>query len=379
MLTEEQQIFEQINKARNILIVFKKTCSGDSISSSLAAFLFLKKMGKNADIAAEQSDASDLYSFLPGHGNIKRKLDNLRKFVISLDIANVKINQVKYKLEKNKLNFIIAPENGFFNHSDVTSSASEFKYDLIMAMGTPDFESLGEIYDKNAEFFYRTPIINIDHDSANENLGQINCVKLAAASTCEIVFSLFESMGRDLIDEDIATCLLAGMIAETKSFKTGNVTPDALLAASKLMAMGARREQIVNHFYRSKNINILKLWGRVLAQLSSAMDGKFIWATMSLRDFSETDSTEKDLIGVIDELIVNIPQAKVAVIIYEKTDANSGIIVYTAKNINAALLIKEFNPSGTKNMCRTIVNLPAAEAERAIVGCVRNKLEKLPS
>ncbi|MFH1255073.1 MAG: DHH family phosphoesterase [bacterium] len=378
MLNQEQQIFEQINKASNILITFEKTWNGDSVASALAVFLFLKKLGKNAEIAAEKLNSDKIYSFLPGYSEIKNEIDNLRKFIISLDITNTKVSQIKYTREENKLNFIVSPKDGFFSHSDITSGASGFKYDLIITVDSPDLESLGKIYDNDTEFFYQTPIINIDRGSTNENFGQINLIELTAVSTSEIVFSLIESFGKDLMDENIATCLLAGMIAETKSFKTSNITPRALLAASKLMSLGGRREEIVNCLYRSKSINTLKLWGRVLAGLSNSQDNKFVWSTLLSSDFSKTDSTEKNLIDVIDELIVNIPQAKVIAIIYENEKAVTDILLYTVKNIDSLKLLKEFNPAGTKNLCRAAVNSPIAEAEKTVIGAIQGKLDKLP-
>lgn len=378
MLNQEQQIFEQINKASDILITFEKIWSGDSVASALAVFLFLKKMGKKVEIAAEKLDSDKLYSFLPGYSEIKNEIDNLRKFIITLDIANTKVRQIKYTREENKLNFIVSPKDGFFSHSDITSSASGFKYDLIITVDSPDLESLGKIYDNDTEFFYQTPIINIDRGSTNENFGQINLVELTAVSTSEIIFSLIESFGKDLMDEDIATCLLAGMIAETKSFKTNNITPRALLSASKLMSFGARREEIVNHFYRSKSIGTLKLWGRVLAKLSSNQDNQLVWSTLSLSDFSKTDLSEKNLTDAIEELIVNIPQAKIIAIIYENENSGTDILLYTIKNIDSLKLIKEFNPSGNKNLCRAIINLPVAEAEKIIIDAIQNKLDKLP-
>ncbi len=388
MLTQEQQIFEQIKKASNILITFKKTWNGDSVASALALFLFLKKMDKNVDVVAEKFSLDKLYSFLPGYAEINHELDNLRKFIISLDITNTKVSQIKYKQEENQLNFIISPKDGFFSSSDITSGASGFKYDLIIAVDTPDLESLGRIYDNDTEFFYQTPIINIDHNSTNEGFGQINFIELTAVSTSEIVFSLFESFGRDLMDEDIATCLLTGMIAETKSFKTNNVTPRALLTASQLMSLGARREEIVNYLYRSKSINVLKLWGRVLARLSSSLDNKLVWSTLSSSDFSKTNSAEKDLTDVIDELIVSIPQAKIIAIIYENKIISeepadepvekTNLLLYSIKNIDSLNLIKEFNPIGTKTLARAIVNLPIIEAEKTIINAIQDKLNKLP-
>ena len=388
MLTQEQQIFEQIKKASNILVTFKKTWDGDAVSSALAMYLFLKKMDKQVDLVAEKFSLDKLYSFLPGYTEIKNSLLNLRKFIISLDITNTKVSQIKYKQEESKLNFIISPKDGFFTESDITSGASGFKYDLIIVLDTPDLESLGRIYDNDTEFFYQTPIINIDHSSTNEEFGQINFIELTAVSTSEIVFSLFESFGRDLIDENIATCLLAGLIAETKSFKTNNVTPRALMAASALMSLGARREEIVNNLYRSKSLNVLKLWGRVLARLSSTLDNKLIWSTLSAADFLKTSSTEKDLTDVIDELIISIPQAKVIAIIYENQNEaasppvqpsnQANLLLYTIKNLDSLSLAKEFNPSGTKSLSRAVINLPIAEAEKNIITAIQEKLNKLP-
>lgn len=388
MLTQEQQIFEQINKAAHILITFKKTWGGDAVASALALFLFLKKMDKHIEIAAEKFGLDKLYSFLPAYAGIKHELDNSRKFIISLDTTNAKASQVRYKQEENKLKFIISPQDGFFSAADISSNASGFKYDLIITVGTPDLESLGRIYDDNTEFFYQTPIINIDHNSTNEGFGQINFIELTAVATAEIVFSLFESFGRDLVDENIATCLLTGIIAETKSFKTNNVTPQALLTASQLMSLGARREEIVNYLYRSKSINVLKLWGRILARLSGSLDNKLIWSTLSAADFVKTDSTEKDLTDVIDELIVSIPQAKAIAIIYENKSAGqtpdgeaareTNLLLYTIKNIDSLALTKEFNPIGTKGLARAIINLPIMEAEKTIISALQDKLNKLP-
>jgi len=386
MLTQEQQIFEQINKASNILITFKKTWNGDAVASALALFLFLRKMGKTADLVAEKFSLDKLYSFLPGYTEIKHSLDNLRKFIISLDITNTKVSQIKYKREENKLNFIISPQDGWFTASDISSSASGFKYDLIITVDTPDLESLGKIYDSDTEFFYQTPIINLDHNSNNEEFGQINFIELTAVSTSEIIFSLFESYSRDFIDEDIATCLLTSIIAETKSFKTNNITPRSLLTASALMTLGARREDIVNHLYRSKSINVLKLWGRVLARLSSGLDNKLVWSTLSAADFLKTNSTEKDLTDVIDELIISIPQAKVMAIIYENetagAEANSAkhtnVLLYTMKNVDSLALLKDWSPAGTKSLARAVINLPIVEAEKTVINAIQEKLSKLP-
>ncbi|MDD5032327.1 MAG: DHH family phosphoesterase [Patescibacteria group bacterium] len=415
MLNQEQQIFEQIKKANNILITFSHVWNGDSVASALALFLFLKKIGKSVEIVAEEPrnnaarpTANKLFSFLPAFSEIKNELENLRKFIISLDVTNAKVSQIKYKLEKNCLNFIISPKEGFFTEDDITSSTGGFKYDLIIVLDAPDLESLGKIYDNDTEFFYKTSIVNIDHHSDNEEFGQINFIELNAVSVSEILFSLFESYSRELIDEDIATCLLAGIIYKTRSFKTPNITPHTLNSTSELISMGARREEIVNMLYRSRTLNVLKLWGRVLARLSGSLDNVLVWSTLSHIDFLKTEAGEEDLDEVIDELIVNIPMAKIIAIIYEKIPENNiaeneissvnseplsetngmnnqkfnypttSLVVYSVKNIDSMELIKEYNPTGDRRLARAEIDKPLTTAEKEIIELIEEKLRKLP-
>lgn len=389
MLTKEQQIFEQIKKAENILISFGKNWNKDGIASALALFLFFKKIGKKADIVAEENinkeKNNDIFSFLPESKKIKTEVEDLKKFIISLDISETKINQIKYNIDedKKKLNFIISPVNGFFSEKDVSSSISGFKYDLIIVLDTPDLESLGKFYENNTDFFYKTPIINIDHGSNNEEFGQINHIELTSVSTAEILFSLFEKYEEKIMDEDIATCLLTGIISKTKSFKTANITPKTLLITSKLISGGARREEIVNKLYRSKSINILKLWGRVLARLNSDLDSSLVWSVLTKIDFIKTGAKENDLQDVIEELIVNIPKAKIIVLIYEnpeKTEqAETKFIVYSVKSINSFELIKRYNPKGTRKIAFANIKKPTQEVGAEIIKQIKEGLEKIPT
>jgi hypothetical protein len=135
----------------------------------------------------------------------------------------------------------------------------------------------------------------------------------------------------------------------------------------------------------------LKLWGRVLARLSGALEEKLVWSSLTGADFIKTNTSENDLSEVIDELIINMPQVKVVVIIYETTkhpsnppaegsgeEQSSVALIYSMKNINSLDLVKEFNPTGTKTMARAAINKPGPEAEKEIIGSITEKLGKLP-
>ena len=102
-------------------------------------------------------------------------------------------------------------------------------------------------------------------------------------------------------------------------------------------------------------------------------------------DFNKTNTNEEDLNEVIDELIVNIPQAKIILIIYEmENKAKDGKIqkvtkalVHTTKNINSLDLVKEWNPVGNKNLAKIIIPKKLAEAEKEISESIKKNIDKL--
>jgi phosphoesterase RecJ-like protein len=379
MLDLEQQIFRQWEKSKNILIIFSAE-GGDALASSSALFLFFKKIGLAAEVVGPKDpQRRELLSFLPAYTEIKNDLHNLRHFIVSLNIQQAKVNQIKYTVDQEQLNFIISPATGWFKPEDVTARAGEFKYDLIITLGLSDLESLGSIYDDNIEFFYKTTIINIDHHPANEEFGQVNFVDLNAVATSEILFYLLKNYKPELMDEDIATCLLAGIIQETKNFKTANLTPRTLLTTSELITRGARREEIVNHLYRSRSLASLKLWGKVLNNLKSEKNSELLWSKLVAADFQETGATTSDLTDIVDELITAVPSTRIIVILYEEPKQQTRLLIYSLKNLNALDFIKEYQPTGTIKTAQALIDKNLTNAAKEIIPNLRNKLDKLDS
>jgi bifunctional oligoribonuclease and PAP phosphatase NrnA len=359
MLNLEEQIVKQIKEAKNILLTLPSQKTGGSVSAGLAFYLLLKKLNKKVDIVSDYEGKFELnkqWSFLPAYSEIKNDLKNLRQFIISLNINKSKVKQIKYTIEKEKLNFIISPEKGWFESKDVTSYPGGFKYDLIICLDAIDLESLGNIYDNNIEFFYKTTIINIDRHPGNEEFGQINYIDLNVTASTEILYYLFKNHYQSLIDEDIATCLLAGIISDSKNFKVNNLSPRTLLTTSQLIDKGARREEIITHLYRSRSFSALKLWGKLLNNLKSEENKKLVWSKLSPEDFKNTGASEKELIEIIDELILNLNDTYLLVIIYQiKNDSDKYVILESIKNINALKISSFWQAKG--NSKRAIIKI----------------------
>lgn len=349
-LSQSQQIFELINKSKKVLITFKKNHSGDAVTSALAIYLLMKKLNKQAEIVCQDFIIQNNYAFLPSIDQINPEITCLRQFIISLDVKENKVKNFSYDVKDDKLNIYISPEKGYFEEDKVKYSSGQFKYDLIITLDTDDLEALGQAYDKNNDFFFNTPIINIDHTPENEHYGQINHVELTKTSTAEIIFDLIEEYDMNLLDENIATCLLTGLISKTKSFRIPSVTPRALNIASQLILNGADRDLIIQNLYRTKSINTLKLWGKVLARLKMDPAKNIAWSYLQQKDFIDLNLQDPNLTEVIDELITSAPEAEIIVLFYENSKKSITGLTYSTKNYDSLYLTKSFNPTGTKRL-----------------------------
>ncbi|MFH0853489.1 MAG: DHH family phosphoesterase [bacterium] len=346
-LSTHEQVLGLVRAYDKILIALPQNPSSDAIAAGIALASVLKSLGKDTKIASSNFQLPPTLGFLPNHQNIHTGLDANRKLVISLNLKNASVGELSYEVKGKKLNIFITPKEGGFNKEDVDAQLADYDFQLIITLDAQSLSSMGNLFEANADFFYQTPIINIDHHSANDSFGQVNLVDLVATSTSEMVLEIVQGLKPDLIDDTIATNLLTGIITKTRCFRTSSVTPKVLAAASQLIEAGAKREEIIKHLYQTRTLPTLKLWGRALARLKEDYRGQYVWTLLSRQDFEKSGAGEKDLQGVIDELIVYTPKARVILVIYEAKDGKIKGLVFSFRQVSNTELFKAHSPQGS--------------------------------
>lgn len=347
-LSPKQQIVELIDKSKNILLITHINPDGDAIGSLLAFYLALSKLDKKVTVVFPKP-VPKLYTFLPAIENITQDFSGTKDFIISLDCSQADVEKLGYKYlkEERKLNIVVSPKSGNFTPRDISFKYGPSKFDLIFVLDAPDLDRTGEIYNNNPDLFYETPIINIDHHPGNDYFGKVNWVDLTATSSCEILVALFESLGRGkpLLDSEIATCLLTGIITDTASFQNSNTTPKSLTVAAQLVAAGAKQQEIVQHIYKTKSLSTLKLWGLILSRISEEPE-RFVWSAVEAQDFTNIDASEEETGGVIDELLKTAPGIDFALLLSEKQDGVRANLRSAKPNINVAEIAELFDGGG---------------------------------
>jgi len=348
-LSPKQQTTEQIRTAQKILLLTHQNPDGDALGSLLALYLVLKQLGKDVTAVVPGQIPGSL-KFLPNLEEILQNLSLAKDFVITIDTSRVKVDRLGYKHlpEENKLNIVITPLGGIFEEKDVTFLQGSPKYDLIIVLDSPDLERLGALYESQSGLFYETPVINIDHHAGNDFFGKINWVDLTATSTAEILVSLVESLAREkpLLNEQVATALLTGIITDTGSFQNVNTTPKSLTVAAQLVAAGARQQEIIRHIFKTKPLTTLKLWGRILAQVKYEADDRFVWSKIGKFDFLETGADEGETSGIIDELLKSAPGIDFALLVVERSDGIHGSLRAVAPGVDVSQIARLFNGGG---------------------------------
>jgi len=315
---DQYQALEIIKNAQKILIT-PSDPDGDSIGSALALMSVLKKMDKKVTVAASNS-VPDYLKFLPFTNQIKSEIPKGKDFVISLNTQGAEVDHLKYEVESGKINIIVTPKGGEFHGHDLSFQKSSGDFDLIIAVDTGDLVQLGKLLDENDELFKNTPLLNIDHHASNGKFGTFNYVDSKVAATTQLltpmILQLEKEHGEELIDEDVATLLLAGIITDTGSFQHTNTSPEAFEVAADLLERGARQQEIIKHIFKTKSLATLKLWGRVLSKIK--FENQLVYSSITQKDLEETGALSEDSGGIIDELLSNAPNVEVVLLLKEK-------------------------------------------------------------
>lgn len=379
MLNENQQLKQMLETSHQPLIIFGGEKSDDAVAAAIALRLFFKKQNKPAEVAASDFAAPKRLSFLPETGAIKPALSHLQKFILKVDVSKTKLDALSYDIKDGWLSIYLTPKEGRLTKNELRTAQTGFRYDLIIALGSPDFNSLGDIFHNNTDLFYRLPLINIDHRTGNEHYGQLNLVDLTATSLSEIVFNILEKE-ESAIDETIATCLLTGMMSQTNGFKTANVTPETLNRAGRLMVLGADREKIVRHLYRTRSVAALKLWGQALANLQYDRATGLVWATLTRESFTRAGAEANDLKDLNNELIAGSPEAKICLLLFENPDLAQGGVrgwLTTGNDYDARQLVSNLQPFGDKKTAGFLLNNKnLKEAEEITLEEIRKKITR---
>lgn len=237
----KQLITERIKNATNILVTVSRDPSVDALSAALGLTLMLNKLDKHAT-AVFSGQVPSALEFLKPEKTFENTVDSLRDFIVSLD--KEKADRLRYKVENDVVRIFITPYRTVLSEADLDFSQGDFNVDLIIALGVDRKEDLDSAITAHGRILHDATVVTINPNNDKNTLGAVDWSDDKASSLCEMLMSLSEALQSGLLDEQIATALLTGIVAATERFRNTNTTPKVMTMAAQLMAAGANQQLI---------------------------------------------------------------------------------------------------------------------------------------
>jgi phosphoesterase RecJ-like protein len=243
----------------------------------------------------------------------------------------------------------------------------EGEFDVIIVLDVSDPPRMGKIGDALS----RPPDVQFDHHLTNPGFAQINFIDVAAASTAELVAELLPGLGLPLTDE-VAQCLLTGLVNDTLGFRTSNTTVKTLAIAQQLMAAGGSLHSIYDLSLFKRSYTSVRLWAEGLARMQ--LKHRIVWALLPLeaREASGYQgSGDADLINVL----TSVREADVAIVFVERPDGLVKLSWRSIPGINVAAVAAGFGGGGHAQAAGAEIAGTLAEVEERVLKATRAALQ----
>lgn len=237
-----------VREEGRILVTSHVQPDGDSVGSSLATYLFLKKLNKNVEIVIKDNPPPYL-DFLPAIDEIK----------------------------------------------DIPS----FPYDLTLLVDSSAIKRTGFDIDLKDFGF----IIRIDHHLTGEVYSSYDLLDDEAPSCGMIVYEMIKNYDKSLIDKDIATLLFTALSTDTGSFKFLNKSKKVFEVAQHLVDIGADAHYIAQMVYQRKSIESLKVQAYAINNMKFDLDGKIVYVVISEEDLKSLGATVEETDSIANVLL----------------------------------------------------------------------------
>ena len=241
----ERRIIDKIRSSENILVALSRDPSVDEMAAAIGLTMFLDGLQKHTT-AIYSGATPDALQFLQPAETFETHTDSLQDFIIAL--SKDKADHLRYKLDGDFVKVYITPYKTVLTENDLEFSHGDYNVDLVLALGVPQATDLDEALSEYGRIMHDATTVDITCDAPGR-FGEIEWSDPGASSVSEMVTKLiFAMQGKDaVVDKEIATALLTGIVAATGRFSNDRTNSETMQLASKLMSMGADQQLISSH------------------------------------------------------------------------------------------------------------------------------------
>ena len=215
--------------------------------------------------------------------------------------------------------------------------------------------------------------LNVDHHISNKGCGDINYIVPSASSACELVYDL---IGEEGLDDDIALALYLGMIHDTGVFQYSNTSPKTLRTAAKLIEFKFDFSTIIEESFYQKTYMQNLLLGKAVNESVLILDGHAIYSVVSKELMKEYNAKSSDLEGIVNQLR-NTKGVDCAIFMYEVEEGEYKVSLRSNDNVNVSEIAKSFGGGGHVKAAGVTMNGTDKEIVSKLSDSIREQLKLL--
>ena len=215
--------------------------------------------------------------------------------------------------------------------------------------------------------------LNVDHHISNKGCGDINYIVPSASSACELVYDL---IGEEGLDDDIALALYLGMIHDTGVFQYSNTSPKTLRTAAKLIEFNFDFSTIIEESFYQKTYMQNLLLGKAVNESVLILDGHAIYSVVSKELMEEYNAKSSDLEGIVNQLR-NTKGVDCAIFMYEVEEGEYKVSLRSNDNVNVSEIAKSFGGGGHVKAAGVTMNGTDKEIVSKLSDSIREQLKLL--
>ncbi len=195
--------------------------------------------------------------------------------------------------------------------------------------------------------------INIDHHISNAGgCGDVNLVVPDSSSTAEVIYSLIEE---EMMDVDIATAIYTGIIHDTGVFQYSNTSPHTMEVVAKLLTFGFPFHKIIEESFYQKSYLQTQIMGRALLESVRFMDGRCVFSCVDRQKMEFYGAVPSDLDGIVNQLR-NIRGIECAIFLYETEPLRYKVSLRTTEKVDASKVAAFFGGGGHMRAAGCVLN-----------------------
>lgn len=214
-----------------------------------------------------------------------------------------------------------------------------------------------------------THTVVIDHHVPHEAPGNLRIVDTHSPATALILYDLLRECNATVTPE-IATCLLAGIITDTGSFRFPNTTPHSLTVSADLLAKGGDIVRIGEEVYQKKQLPAVRLLGVCIQHMHLEEQGRLAWSALGQPDFLAAEAGEEHTEGLVNELL-SVDTVQIAALIREPGHGKVRASLRSRGSVDVSLVARQFGGGGHRNAAGCTFETTLEEAERDLVAALR--------